>query len=357
MSRIPVRNIWLLMLYASELFRVHGTAQHGVEKNPDDIPDLVAEILAFEVERRIRRRLTFGFQARTAIVKRVRGRIDMLATERHQLLSRGSVACRFSELTIDTPRNRFVRSALESIARLVARSGLAHRCRLLARGLRSQGVVGTAPTPIEMSASRFGLNDSHDQLMIAAARLAVELSLPLEGAATHLQSSVDREKHWIRRLFEQAIGGFYQVALAETDWRVRRGVQFNWQISHRSAGIDSILPSMRTDIVLDNAMLARRIVVDTKFAAILSKGWYREESLRSQYLYQIYAYLRSQAGSEDSLFTRAEGLLLHPAISFSVDESVVIQGHSIRFATIDLAASASTFRMHLLRLLEPVVWT
>jgi 5-methylcytosine-specific restriction enzyme subunit McrC len=54
--------------------------------------------------------------------------IRILTTERHQLLDRGLVACRFDELTIDTPRNRFVRAALESISRIVRRKDIAHRC-------------------------------------------------------------------------------------------------------------------------------------------------------------------------------------------------------------------------------------
>ena len=102
-GRIPVRNLWLLMLYASDLFRSHGKGGAGLEENPDDLPDLVAEILAHTVEERQRRRLSLGYRTREAALNRVRGRIDLLATERRRLLSRGLVACRFDELTIDTP--------------------------------------------------------------------------------------------------------------------------------------------------------------------------------------------------------------------------------------------------------------
>ena len=105
-GRIPVRNLWLLMLYASDLFRQIGRKKVSVEDNPDDIPDLVAEILAHAVEDRLYRNLSSGFRQREAELSRVRGRIDLLTTERHQLLARGKVACRFEELTIDTPRNR-----------------------------------------------------------------------------------------------------------------------------------------------------------------------------------------------------------------------------------------------------------
>ena len=116
-----------------------------------------------------------------------------------------------------------------------------------------------------------------------------------------------------------------------------------------------ILPTMRTDIVLDHAPSGQRIVIDTKFTSILTCGWHREKSLRSGYVYQIYAYLRSQAGRDDPLSDNASGLLLHPAIGEMVDETVVIQGHSIRFATVDLTASATEIRSRLLHLCESTI--
>ena len=39
-GRIPVRNLWLLMLYASDLFRQRGSGKVGLEDSPDDLPDL-----------------------------------------------------------------------------------------------------------------------------------------------------------------------------------------------------------------------------------------------------------------------------------------------------------------------------
>ena len=100
---------------------------------------------------------------------------------------------------------------------------------------------------------------------------------------------------------------------------------------------------------VDDKVAKRRIVIDTKFNAIVTNGWYREESLRSGYLYQMYAYLRSQEGSGDGYSDDAEGLLLHPAVGSTLDESVVVQGHKIRFMTVDLTASASSIRAELLR--------
>jgi len=354
-GRIPVRNLWLLMLYASDLFRAHGLGKIGLEDSPDDLPDLVAEILAHAVEVRQRHQLSLGYRSRDAVLNRVRGRIDMLTTERHQLLDRGLVACRFDELTIDTPRNRFVRAALEAICRVVRRQDVLHRCRSLASGMKAMGVSGEAPTRAQMSTDRFGRNDAEDQFMVSAAKLAFDLTLPTETAGTNVLSLPDREATWVRRLFERAVGGFYDVVLRPQEWRVHAGKTLGWQIEQKTAGIDKILPAMRTDIVLDHIPTQRRIVIDTKFTSIVTKGWYREESLRSGYMYQIYAYLRSQVGLGDPLADHASGLLLHPAIGEMVDETVVIQGHGIRFATVDLTASTADIRSQLLRLCEPVL--
>ena len=353
-GHIPVRNLWLLLLYASDLFRIRGRDEVALEDDPDELPDLIGEILAHAVEQRQRRQLSLGYRSRSDVLHRVRGRIDVLATETRQLLARGRVACRFDELTIDTPRNRFVRAALGRIARLARRPDVVHRCRKLASTLKSLGVGGHPPTPLEMRAERFGRHDADDRFMVAAARLAFDLALPTEAAGASALPRPDRDEQWVRGLFERAVRGFYDVVLSAQGWRVEPGGRWlQWPVERSTPGVHEILPGMLTDIVLEHRLSGRRIVIDTKFTSILKPSRYREETLRSGYLYQIYAYLRSQAGQGDPIADRAEGVLLHPAIGRSIDETAVIQGHAIRFATVDLAAESAIIRQRLLTVTSP----
>lgn len=67
----------------------------------------------------------------------------------------------------------------------------------------------------------------------------------------------------------------------------------------------------------------------------------------------MYAYLRSQAGRGDFLADHAEGVLLHPAVGISLDESVVMQGQRIRFATVDLTLTTAMIRSSLIRICVP----
>ncbi len=337
-GRIPLRNIWLLMLYASDIARFTGRFDALVEEDLDDLPDLVGRLLSREVERRMRRNLSRAYRHREAVLTRVRGRIDLLATATERLLDRGMVACRFADLTLDTPRNRFVRAALERIARLVSNLDLAHRCRSLAGDLGRAGVSGLPPSRADLAKDHIGRNDVEDRFMLALARLAFDLALPTEEAGATPLTTPDRDEHWVRRLFEKAVAGFYAVELVPMGWKVRSGVVLHWRVTAASEGVEVILPAMRTDMILI-APGGDLIVIDTKFTEIVSKGWYREESLKSGYLYQMYAYLRSQERSGDTTWpwNTATGILLHPTIDKGFDETVTIQGHEVRFITVDLS--------------------
>jgi 5-methylcytosine-specific restriction enzyme subunit McrC len=343
-GRIPLRNIWLLMLYASDIARFSGRFDALIEEDLADLPDLVGRLLSQEVERRIRRNLSRGYRHREAVLTRVRGRIDLLVTATERLLDRGEVACRFDELTLDTARNRFVRAALERIARITSQD-VGHRCRNLAGDLGRAGVSGVAPSRAELARDRISRNDAEDRFMLALARLALDLALPTEEAGTTAFTEPGRDEHWVRRLFEKAVGGFYAVELSPKGWRVHAGEVLQWPVSAASEGIKEILPTMKTDISLD-APNGHRIVIDTKFTAIVTKGWYREQSLKSEHLYQLYAYLRSQerSGGVGSPRDRSTGILIHPAINKHFDEAVTIQGHEIRFVTVDLSEGPAEVR-------------
>lgn len=344
------------MLYASDLGKEGNLSKLASEDLPEEIPDLVAEILANAVEQRQQRQLNTGFLRKEAVVSRVRGRIDHLTTSRQQLLARGQVACRFEELSVDTPRNRYVRAALGTISHLVRKPELAQRCRSLAHGLHLRGVVGKPPTRQQISNERYGRHDQADQPMLTAARLAMDLALPSEEAGENALIDPQRCEHWMRRLYEKAIGGFFRLHLDSRQWLVHTGMPLHWPIEQATSGAEQVFPSMRTDIVIDRRDRPQRLVIDTKFTGVLGRGWYRDQTLKSGYIYQLYAYLRSQVDSRNPWDQHASGLLLHPAINGSFDESVVIQGHKMQFATLNMAVSHAEIKERLLSLVDANVF-
>lgn len=343
---IPVRNLWMLLVYAADLAGFLNRAEADVDEETE-LPELLASLLATVVERRLRRSLSRGYQMTRAELPRVRGRIDWLATESGTLLRRGLVACRFEELTNDTPRNRLVRAALERMATVVPKPELSRRCGTLARTLAAQGVGGRRPTRSEASTDQVARHETEDRLMVAVATMALDLLVPAEEAGDAHLTRLDHDERLLRRIFEKAVAGFYRHELGGSR-RVRVQPSLGWEASKPTPGLAALLPGMQADVVLEHG--ERRTVIDTKFTGILTARAYGGESFKSPHLYQMYAYLRSQAGRGDPRADVADGVLLHPSLDRHVDEGVTIQGHRIRFATVDLARPGADVRARLLEI-------
>ncbi|AQQ04730.1 5-methylcytosine-specific restriction endonuclease system specificity protein McrC [Roseibium algicola] len=350
-GEIPLRNIWLLFLYAADLVQYKNSFERDVEA-ARDLPDLVGRLIAHVVEQRLRRNLSRGYRTRAAVLPRVRGRIDMLATETGQLMERGQVACQFQEHVMDTPRNRMVRAALDRLAARISEPETAHRCRSLAADFSRVGVANKRPSRAELGLDQIGRNERTDRMMVALARMVFDDTIPTETMGSTFQPGTDASEHLIRRLFERAVGNALRLELEPQGWRIAQGRRIDWPVDVSTLGMPPILPGMQTDIELNNPATGRRIIIDTKFTRILTSSNFRGEILKSGYLYQIYAYLRTQERNSDPPSLTAEGILLHPQVGGAVDETMIVQGHQISVRTIDLTADASEFEASLRQLVR-----
>lgn len=340
MDHIPLRNVWLLQLFASDLYQRQPGAFVDVEKAPAELPELVAGILADEVTRRLHNGLGVMFRRTTRPLRRVRGRIDVLTTERHQLMDRGMVQCTFDEIVTDTPANRLVRAALECAAQHVPDDP---RYRALSLQLLQIGVTGPRPSLGDVPVMLRTRALVRDRLMISAAELMLGWAVPTTDTGSRFLPRGKTDDEYLRKLFEHAVFGYYKHLLLPQGWKVRHGQQQHWPLEATSTRAQDVLPRMELDITLTEpaeSRVPRHIVIDTKFTSVTAAGQYGRQTLKSGYLYQMYAYLRSQ--EHDRARQASEGLFIHPVTSEHFDEEVTIQGHRIRFATVNLGADGAT---------------
>jgi 5-methylcytosine-specific restriction enzyme subunit McrC len=346
---IPVQNLWLLMLYASR-FRYSASEFAGTELVEDDVANLVADVLCNQVEQRLKRNLTYGYKQSTRELTRVRGRINTLETYSKQLLQKGKVSCSFEELSIDTQRNRYICAALTKISRLVSSKSLKLRCHKLNQIMLQLGVSSLASVNYQPKNDRFSRHETNDRKVVATAELAFNLALINESYGNGLYPSPEKQESWVRKLFEKAIVGFYDLKLRE-GWKVRPSKKIVWQTEEESSLISTLLPTMEVDILLDNAALGKRLIIDTKFTAITKFNHYGQERFKREYIFQLYSYLRSQEQQDDPVSLVSEGMLLHPSIGVNFNEKVKVQGHNMRFCTVDLTLSTSDIQKRLLSLI------
>lgn len=333
---IPIRNVWLLFLYASGLAQFRGQFEAEVEQSPD-FKSLVARLLCYVTERRLRRNLSFGYRVRRDVLRRVRGRIDILKTVADDLFRKGEVACRFAELTINTPRNRLVRAAHSTLASFQLDAGLTQRCRVLAQSLGRIGVSGKMPSRAEVVSDQIARHEVDDRLLVSLAHAVFGLILPTEQPGVRSLLAAQRGKTGFATLFEKAIGNLFAVELPRDDgWQVFTSKKHVWPAASSSPGFNAYLPTMETDIIIENAQASRRIIVDTKFTEVLTRTRFGRLRFKTDHLYQLYSYLRSQERPSDPTSLQADGILLYPSVGLQIDETALIQGHRIRFVTVDL---------------------
>lgn len=345
---IPIRNIWLLILYASEAYTASEDKFLGVEENPEDLYSLVLELLCDQFDKTISKGLSSNYFHRNENLTRVRGSINFLTTESKMLMQRGKVNCSYDELTLDIPRYQYVLMTFRNALFLKGVDQFKGRLLQNINTLQGLGVKNVCLQTYDIHSDRFGHFDYAEKGLIQTCQLLNELQIPAMHKGNYLlQDLAEMSEEWLRKLFEKAVYGFYSKNLSAKVWTVSHNKKLQWKFD-TDALITDMLPQMEADIILRNTQTGQATIIDTKFNNVLVSNRFGKEKFRNGYIYQIYTYLRSQEENGYPVFQR--GILLHPSVGVDILEKVKIQGYGLEFQTIDLTASAIEVKARLIEL-------
>ena len=170
-------------------------------------------------------------------------------------MEQGKIACSFDYFTTNTSRNQYVKDALNKLSQILKNEELKRTCRTYAAALEMAGVIkyGSYTTMLRTNRAPTAIarTNPEDRRMLAAAELALNMRMPTEELGDSYLPVIDRDVYWLRKLFEKAIGGFYDANLPHPEWRVKQGSWIRWQQESPTEGIKKILPNMKTDIMLE----------------------------------------------------------------------------------------------------------
>jgi 5-methylcytosine-specific restriction enzyme subunit McrC len=346
---IPIKNIWWLMMFASDASGIVLSSKRNAEEIEENLPDLVADLLVEEVSRRFRQKLSVDYSPFEAELYRVRGRIDFLDTARKSLLSRGKIAVRFSKITHDTDVNRLALYALKRLSRVVSK-GKRSALRSSIGKLKSVGVNDLAAS---VHVNRVFAKVRPDLRLVSLSKLALSLQLITETQGNDKFYEVQKDETWLRKLFETALGGFFKYHLKFPEWKVSGGSKFPWNLSDETDGFKTFMPQMATDIEIVNFYKRSKLIIDTKFTSVLTKGVWKE-TFKSNHFYQLNAYLDAskQSSKIRGEHTRLEGMLLYPSVGVDFSESAMLDGSRIRLCSVNLDSKPSEITSQLLALVR-----
>lgn len=331
---VPIRNVWHMLLYAWDL-AVLGDRFHAATEAAPDLVALLTRVLLEATRPLLARGLARRHHTRLACVSGVRGRIDFPATLGGLHLMAGRTVCHVPAMDRDTPQTRILRATLHWLGRepaLAREAGGTLRAEAAALADTLADVPLQAVSVRAFARLQMGRADRAALLPLSICRLLAEVSLPTESGGDRLARSLLRDETRFRALFERFVRNLLHARLTAHDVAVER---LTWPDELGSP----LVPTMTTDItVTERAPQGRRLIIDTKFSArALERTRFGSERFRTPNLYQLYAYLQTQSGRGPA-YASAAGLLLYPAVGDERCDAMRVQGHTIRVATVDLAA-------------------
>jgi 5-methylcytosine-specific restriction enzyme subunit McrC len=106
-----------------------------------------------------------------------------------------------------------------------------------------------------------------------------------------------------------------------------------WNASAAELSDLQFLPTMITDVTLTS--VDRRIVIDAKYYREALQTYYESQTVHSENLYQLLAYLRASSFGTSAAQT-TEGMLIYPVGERSVDLDYRIDDYPVRIYTLNL---------------------
>lgn len=347
---IPIRNLWHMLLYA---WNEVPLADHWSWQDAESAPTLdalLASILAKLIQQRMRIGLGRNYVDQSKSIPGIRGRINFPESLRQNSFEHGEAYCDFQEYSANAPKNQIVRSTL---ARLVQTGNfgadrdqaeaLRHSLRQLTRALDGIDIIELHPDFIRRQ--QLGHNDHDYRLMLAICDLLLQRQMPMETKGKRTLPVIERDALVLYNVYERFVANFYRIHLK--GYMVKAQSRLSWHAKVENP----YLPSMQPDLMIQNSHSGKMIVLDTKFTAksLIENEW-GKEIFDSSHLYQLYAYLSSQAHISEE-HQKTSGILLYPAVHYKLSERIELQNHVIRIECVDLTMPWQDIEEQLLNLI------
>jgi 5-methylcytosine-specific restriction enzyme subunit McrC len=345
-SVIPIQNLYYLFCYAWNRFEEGRSVEVGVTDCPD-LLNLFARVIINGTRRLLRRGLDRGYVPLSEDTACLRGRVLFGETVQRMLFQQAIAHCTFDELQHDVLHNQILRATVDRIRHAEGLNReLNHELGQLLKAF--EHVSPIAVTRSSFRRLQLHRNNGYYNLLMKVCELVHGALLPEEGTGRFRFEDVLRDERRMALVFEEFVRNFYR--LEQQQYHVSRD-RILWDLNTEPlpAAATNLLPTMETDITLRSG--TRTVVIEAKYYRETLTRRYGKETLHSDNLYQLFAYLKNleARGGPD---TKAEGILVYPAVERALDLRYRIQGHGLSVRTLDLAAPWPEIHGELISLLQ-----
>lgn len=330
---ICVKNIYYMLSYAFQILNEQGYKQILTEEF-DNVAELCAAILSKGVALQIKRGLGKEYLLKCDSLSTLRGKLDISTSIKEQSFIKRQLVCNYDEFSVNSYMNRIIKTTME----LLLHSDISKARK---KDIRKLLVYFTKVSSIEKNSInwklQFNKNNQTYQMLISICYLIIKglLQTKTDGT-TELMDFLDEQR--MSRLYEKFILEYYRKEHKELDVS---SSQIPWNLDDDES---SMLPVMQSDIMLHNN--GRTLIIDAKYYSRSMQVQYDVHTVRSNHLYQIYAYVKNYDRDKSG---DVSGLLLYA----KTDEEIIphntyqMDGNTIMVDTLDLNCDFNLIRQQL----------
>ena len=299
----------------------------------DNIYDLLARIYINGTNSLIKRGLSRSYIQERREVSTLKGKVEVADSIKKQTFRNGRMVCQYDNFSVDIKLNQIVKATINLLLKAPMLD------KTLNKKLRKLRLYFSDIRDIQMSnetfsSFRFNRNNYHYRMLMSVSELIYQgLITREEGNDTKFLSFIrDRQ---MAKLYEKFVLNFYRRHLDSRIYHVH-SPKIHWNLDQSVSDEDlSLLPEMRTDIVVENKLTNSQLIIDTKYygETLTASNWTDKEKVRTGHLYQIFAYVNSSDFLGD-----IKGMLLYPTINREINAGYSIAGKGIYIKTLNLNA-------------------
>jgi 5-methylcytosine-specific restriction enzyme subunit McrC len=345
-AEIPIRNLYFLYAYAWDQFHFVHRVRTGEEVGPD-AASFFAKILLHGCKQMFRRGVDRAYQNFDEELTVLRGRININKTLRHSSLNKGRVWCEYDEMRYDHLQNQLIKATLGRLREHPqVPSPLKAELAKVVGALEFLGIKDIAIRNQDFRRVQLYRNNAFYSFLLHICELVHQNLFPEQTGSAGPFASLLEDETRMNRIFERFVRNFFRQEQKEFDVASER---IEWDTSQECGVSLEFLPSMQTDVTLRSTK--RTVVIDAKYYAQTLLSHHDRQRLRSDHLYQLFAYLKNMERRSHP-DNQAEGILLYPTVQEEVKFSAVLQGHRVSARTIDLMKPWTKIHCGLLAILH-----
>lgn len=349
LESIPIKNIYNMLCYAWNILPSGAIDKTGIEyhnNHNENMYNLFATMYIQGICRLLRRGIQHSYQIEREESVMIRGKVHMEASLRGRGIYQKKMICEFENWKEDIIWNQIIKKTIHVF---IQSSHVEQNLKIkLKKTLLSFYNVSN----IQWNDQTFQqLSIPKDQdtyhLLLSISEL-VYYGLFVKEKGTDIVCLDFIRENYMAKLFEKFVLNFYKKSLSEQYYV--HSPKIVWKLGEQITRESySLLPEMRTDIVVEDQKNKIQWIIDTKYyqKVLVSHVWSNIEKIHSSHLYQILAYVNNS-----NYKGQIHGVLVYPVSGLELDQLYCIDGKKIGVKTLNLAEDWEKIEERLLHIID-----